>query len=48
MLVARLGDEDDDITQYMMRLRNNVIVHMNLAESNIQDVKFKCSQVKDK
>ena len=34
--------------QYMMRIFNFVIVNMFLAESNIKDIKYQCSKVKDK
>ena len=30
-----------------MQISNNVVVDEYLAESNLQDVRFKCSKVKD-
>ena len=31
----------------MMRIYNNAIVNMQQVESDIQDVRYKCSKVKD-
>ena len=40
-VIVRLGN------MYMMLICDNLIINMYLTESNLRDVRYKCSEVKD-